>query len=78
LDFPFLSFWWVIPFVLLTLFACSLNSKIKNTQVFNIFSVRASIAGFYTSVMLFVFSIAVYWPVVQNPQQEHHGGNSTR
>lgn len=65
--FPSYRFWWLIPFVLLILFACSLNSKIKNTQAFNKFSVRASVAGFCTSFILVVFSIAaIYWPVMQN------------
>jgi hypothetical protein len=65
--FPSYRFWWLIPFVLLIMFALSLNSKIKNTQTFNKFSVRASVASFCTSVILVVFSIAaIYWPVMQN------------
>jgi hypothetical protein len=65
--FPSFRFWWLMPFALLIMFACSLNSKIKNTLAFNKFSVRASVAGFCTSVILIVFSVAaIYWPVLQN------------
>ncbi|MEP7704819.1 hypothetical protein [Paraglaciecola sp. 25GB23A] len=65
--FPSFRFWWLMPFALLIVFACSLNSKIKNTLIFNQFSVRASIAGFLASVILIVFSVAaIYWPVMQS------------
>lgn len=65
--FPSFRFWWLMPLALLILFTCSLNSKMKNTLTFNKFSVRAAVAGFCTSVILAVFSVAaIYWPVMQN------------
>jgi len=65
--FPSFRFWWLMPFALLIMFACSLNSKMKNTLTFNKLSVRASVAGFCTSVIFVVSSVAaIYWPVVLN------------
>lgn len=65
--FPSFRFWWLSAFILLVMFVFSLKPEINKSPVFNKLFYRASIVGFFTSVLFMVFSVAsIYWPVMQN------------